>query len=212
MRISQREIIFSVNSYCAAMLALYVSLCCDLERPYWAMMTAYIASQPFTGAVYSKAIYRIIGTVLGATMMVLIIPPLSNAPPLLSLVIALWVGICLFFSLLDRTPRSYVFLLAGYTTVFVGFPIISAPISVFDVAVARVEEICIGVMCSTLFHTVFFPRSLRQSLSHQFSDTVTDLQAWVVDTLARKKDAVRRRGRIRLAADITDLHLSATHI
>lgn len=212
MRIGHREVIFSVNSYFSAMLALYVSLCCDLDRPYWAMMTAYITSQPFTGAVHSKAIYRIIGTVLGAAMMVFLIPPLSNAPPLLSMVIALWVGICLFFSLLDRTPRSYVFLLAGYTTVFVGFPIVTAPISVFDVAVTRVEEICIGVLCSTLFHTVFFPRSLRQILSHQFTDAVTDVRTWVVDTLARKKDAVHKRGRIRLAADITDLHLAATHI
>lgn len=212
MRIGYREVVFSTNSYCAAILALYVSFVCDLERPYWAMMTAYIVSQPFTGAVHSKAVYRILGTVLGAAIMVFAIPPLSNAPLLLSGCIAAWVGICLYFSLLDRTPRSYVFLLAGYTAVFIGIPVVTAPLTAFDVAVARVEEIAIGVLCATFFHTVFFPHSLRQILTHQFSDATADLQSWICDTLARKKDAVRRRGRIRLAADITDLHLVATHI
>lgn len=212
LRIGPREILFSVNSYVAALLALFLSLALDLERPYWAMMTAYITSQPFTGALRSKAIYRLTGTVLGAAMMVFIIPPLSNAPPLLSLAIALWVGVCLFFSLLDRTPRSYVFLLAGYTTAFIGIPIVSLPETAFSVAVARVEEITVGILCSTVIHTVFFPRSLRQTLSQQFSETIEDLRKWLTDTLAQKKDAVHRRGRIRLAADITDLHLVATHI
>lgn len=42
-------------------------------------------------------------------------PTLVNSPELLSLAIAAWVGLCLYVSLLDRTPRSYMFMLAGYT-------------------------------------------------------------------------------------------------
>jgi uncharacterized membrane protein YccC len=212
MRIGYREMIFSLNSYAAAILALYLSFCWNLDKPYWAMMTAYVTSQPFTGALRSKAVYRLIGTVFGAAMTVLIIPPLSNAPVLLSIAMALWVGVCLFFSLLDRTPRSYVFLLAGYTAAFIGFPIVGLPTTAFNVAVSRVEEICVGVLCASFFHTIFFPRNLRQSLSYQFQETVVDLKSWLADTLVRKRGAVRRKGRIRLAADITDLHLSATHI
>jgi uncharacterized membrane protein YccC len=40
---------------------------------------------------------------------------------LLSLALACWVGLCLYVSLLDRTPRSYVFMLAGYTAGLIGF-------------------------------------------------------------------------------------------
>jgi uncharacterized membrane protein YccC len=212
MRFGAREIIFSANSYGAAILALYLALVCDLDKPYWAMMTAYVTAQPFSGALHSKALFRLIGTVLGATAMVLAIPTFSNVPILLSLVIAGWVGLCLFFSLLDRTPRAYVFLLAGYTTAFIGFPIVGAPATAFDVAVARGEEICIGVLCATTFHTIFFPRSLRQTLAGRFAETMDDLKAWCTDTLVRKMDSIRRRGRIRLAADITDLHMMATHV
>lgn len=212
MRLGVRELIFSINGYCAALLALFLALVCDLDKPYWAMMTAYITAQPFSGALHSKALFRLGGTVLGACMMVLIIPTLSNAPVLLSLAIAVWIGLCLFFSLSDRTPRAYVFLLAGYTTAFIGFPIVEAPGTAFDVGVARVEEICIGVICATIFHTIFFPRSLRQSLADRFAGAADDLAIWCSDTLLRKTQAIRRKGRIRLAADITDLHLMAAHV
>lgn len=206
------EITFSLNCFVAAMLALYVSFYCDLERPYWAMMTAYVTSQPFSGAVRSRAVYRLFGTLAGAAAMVLLVPPLSNSPIILSLAIALWVGLCLFFAMLDRTPRSYLFVLAGFTTAVIGFPIVSAPLTSFDIAIARFEEIGVGVLCSTLIHTIFFPRSLRKSLTFQFKDILADLQIWIADTLNRKKDAVHRRGRIRLAAGITDLYLLSTHI
>lgn len=212
MRVGKREIIFAFNSCAGALLALLIALACDLDKPYWAMMTAYVMSQPFTGALRLKSVFRLIGTALGAVVTVLIIPPLSNAPVLLSLAMSVWVGGCLYFSLLDRTPRSYVFLLAGYTAVFIGFPIVGVPGTAFDVAVSRFEEICIGVLSASFFHTIIFPRSLHRSLSDQFLEVLVDLRAWTADTLAQKKDAVRRKGRMRLAADITNLHMMATHI
>ena len=37
-----------------------------LPRPFWAMMTCYIIANPFSGPVRSKAVFRVIGTILGA--------------------------------------------------------------------------------------------------------------------------------------------------
>src|ERR1700735_3601382 len=102
--ITRQTVMSSLNSYAGAMLALYVAFSLDLSRPYWAMMTAYIVSQPLAGAVRSKAVYRMVGTLLGATVALVLVPNLVNAPFLLCLALALWVSGCLFFSLLDRTP------------------------------------------------------------------------------------------------------------
>lgn len=206
------EVVFSLNCYVAGMLALFIALYCDLEKPYWALMTAYITSQPFNGAIRSKAVYRLMGTLVGAVMMVFLVPPLSSEPVIMSLAISVWVGICLFFSLLDRTPRSYFFLLAGFTTAVIGFPIVGAPATSFEVALARFEEIAVGVSCSAIIHSIFFPRSLRQALTLQTSEVMAELHVWLADTLMRKKDAVHKRGRIRLAAGITDLYLASTNI
>ena len=79
------------------------------------------------GATRSKAFYRVCGTLLGACVSVALVPNLVNAPVLLSLAIASWVGFCLYFSLLDRTPRSYILMLAGYSAAIVGFPSVGCP-------------------------------------------------------------------------------------
>src|SRR4051795_5142479 len=103
------DLIFALKTFAASMLALVIALWLDLPRPYWAMATVYITSQPLAGATSSKALYRVLGTLAGATASVAIVPTFVNAPELLCLVIALWVGGCLYVSLLDRTPRSYLF-------------------------------------------------------------------------------------------------------
>ncbi|MFL6676449.1 MAG: FUSC family protein, partial [Massilia sp.] len=109
------EALFSLKCFAAAMLSLYVSMRIGLPRPYWALMTAYIVSAPFAGPTRSKGVYRAAGTFLGAVAVTFMVPQLSNAPELLSLALALWIAGCLYVSLLDRTPRSYLMMLAGYT-------------------------------------------------------------------------------------------------
>jgi uncharacterized membrane protein YccC len=113
--------LFSLKCFMASMLALYVSLAAGLPRPFWAMMTAYIVASPFSGRGALKALFRVCGTLIGSTATILMVPRMANAPELLSLALACWVGLCLYVSLLDRTPRSYVFMLAGYTAGLIGF-------------------------------------------------------------------------------------------
>lgn len=48
-------------------------------------------------------------------------------PPLPSGGLAAWLGLCVRFAMLDRTSRSYVFLLAGYTAAIIGIPSVGAP-------------------------------------------------------------------------------------
>jgi uncharacterized membrane protein YccC len=122
------EWLFAVKTFAAGMLALYIAISIGLDKPYWALTTVYVIAQPLTGALRSKAIFRLIGTVIGATMTVALVPNLANAPELLSGALNLWVGSCLCFALLDRTQRSYLFTLAGYTTVLIGFPLSRADI------------------------------------------------------------------------------------
>ncbi len=53
------------------MAALFISFALDLERPSWALLTAYIVAQPFAGMVQSKALYRVAGTMAGGAFAVL---------------------------------------------------------------------------------------------------------------------------------------------
>mgnify|MGYP002723448556 CR=1 FL=1 len=208
-------LLFSVNSFAAALLALYIGFALGLPRPYWAMATAYIVSQPLAGAVRSKAVYRVLGTMLGAAAAVVLVPNLVNAPWLLSLALALWVGGCLTVSLLDRTPRSYVLMLAGYTAAIIGFPSVSQPGAVFDVAVWRVVEIGLGILCATLVHSLVFPQPVGTVLKQRLSTWLGEADRWALDVLRGQDAEAIARDRRHLAAaasEIQMLALSLIHI
>jgi uncharacterized membrane protein YccC len=131
---SWQDWLFSVKAFIASMLALYIALWFDLPRPYWAMAAVYVVANPLAGATSSKGLYRALGTLIGASAAVLFLPVFVTSPLLMSVVVALWTGSLLYISLLDRTPRSYVFMLAGYTLPLIALPAVDAPETIFDIA------------------------------------------------------------------------------
>ena len=211
-KFDRHTLLFSANSFAAAMLALYIGFALGLPRPYWAMTTAYIVSQPLAGAVRSKAVYRVLGTILGALAAVALVPNLVNAPWLLSLALALWVGGCLAISLLDRTSRSYVLMLAGYTAAIIGFPSVGQPGAIFDVAVSRVIEIGLGIICATLVHSLVFPRPVGAVLRYRLKTWLGEADRWALDVLRGEDAEAIARDRRHLAAAASDIRMMAVHL
>ncbi|MCY4123717.1 MAG: FUSC family protein [Pseudomonas sp.] len=155
-----RDWFYGVRTFAASMIALYIALLMQLPRPYWAMATVYIVSSPFLGPTSSKALYRALGTLLGAAGAVLLVPPLVQSPLLLSIAVALWTGTLLFLSLNVRTANNYVFMLAGYTLPMIALAVVDNPLAVFDVASSRAQEICLGIVCAAVVGAIFWPRRL----------------------------------------------------
>ncbi|AIZ35087.1 MULTISPECIES: FUSC family protein [Pseudomonas] len=155
-----RDWFYGVRTFAASMIALYIALLMQLPRPYWAMATVYIVSSPFVGPTSSKALYRAVGTLLGAAGAVLLVPPLVQSPLLLSIAIALWTGTLLYLSLNLRTANNYMFMLAGYTLPMIALAVVDNPLAVFDVAASRAQEICLGIVCAAVVGAIFWPRRL----------------------------------------------------
>ena len=211
-RFDRATLVFAFNSFAAAMIALYIAFSIGMAQPYWAMTTAYLVSNPLSGAVRSKAVYRILGTLLGGTAAVVLVPTLVDSPVLLSLALAVWVGGCLTVSLLDRTPRSYVMMLAGYTAAIIGFASVNAPAAVFDTAVARVIEISLGILTATVIHSILFPRPVGDALQRRLSSWMTDADRWALDILRTRDSAVAVSDRRHLAEAATEIHILSTHL
>jgi uncharacterized membrane protein YccC len=205
--------LFSIKAFAAAMLALYVALCFDLPRPYWAMAAVYVVANPLAGATTSKALYRALGTLIGAAAAVVFLPLFVNAPLLLALVVALWTGTLLYISMLDRTPRSYVFMLAGYSLPLIALPLVDSPGLIFDTAVARSEEIIIGIICASLVSTTVFPSSVSKVLTARIALWLDDARHWGSEIL-KGEGATARTPLLRqkLAADLSALDLFLTQI
>lgn len=164
-------LLYSAKSFTAAMLAYYIALSIGLERPSWAIITVYIVSQTSVGASLSRSLYRLVGTVIGAGMTVLIVPTFVNSPVFCSVILAGWITFCLYLSLLERTPRAYGFVLAGYTASLIGFPAVSDPGAIFDIAITRVQEIMIGIFCATLIHRYVLPARISGQFNSKLSQT-----------------------------------------
>ncbi|HEY0302864.1 MAG TPA: FUSC family protein, partial [Rhizomicrobium sp.] len=203
---------FAIANTAAVLVALYAAFWFDLAQPYWAMFTVFIVANPISGAVRSKGIYRLMGTAAGAGMALFLVPPLVQAPYLLCLAMSVWVGLCLYLSLLDRTPRSYAFLLAGYTATIVGFAVVNNPLAIFDTAVARLEEISLGIICGTVAHTVFFPQNVLKNLQQRLETTLKVASERIAEGLSQPTDVTGRPVQQRLATVVTDLHLLYTHV
>ena len=205
---SWRDWLFSVKAFIAAIMALFIALSLDLPRPYWAMAAVYVVANPLAGATSSKALYRALGTLIGACASVILVPLLVNAPELLSVVVALWTGTLLFISMLDRTSRSYVFMLAAYSLPLIALPTVGAPETVFDVALARSEEIIIGIVCASVVSSIIFPSSVGTVLGQRISSWLDDAGTWA-DEILRGEGAspATPLKRQKLAADVSGLDL-----
>jgi uncharacterized membrane protein YccC len=205
---SAREWLFSAKTFAAAMIALYIGLALELPRPYWAMATVYIVSNPFVGATRSKALYRALGTAIGAAGAVVIVPPFVESPFLFSVIVALWTGTLLFLSMFDRTARSYVFLLAGYTLPMIALPAVTNPPAVFDLAISRTEEILLGIVVASIVGSVVFPSRLAPTLVERTDAWFRDAAFYASETLSgRLAGAAISASRQRLAATINGLEV-----
>lgn len=206
MQPSLRDWIFSIKTFVAAMVALYLAFRMELPRPYWALATVYIVSNPFVGATASRSFYRVLGTLLGAAAAIAIVPPLVDTPYLMSLAIAVWMGIMLYLSISDRTARSYLFVLAGYTTPLISYPVVFNPSSIFDIAVARTEEILVGIVVASIVNAVLFPNRLTPALSERTVSWFHEAAHFANRTLAgQRPDRRVVEGLRRMAASVNGL-------
>src|SRR3546814_20584475 len=110
---------------------------------------------------------------LGAVLVSVVLAAICvNTPVLLIAVMWLAATATLAVSLIDRTPRSYGFLLLGVTMMLVAVPEINSPGNLFGTAVARFTETGLGLVCRTMVDSILVPRSLGQQILER-------LHAWL---------------------------------
>ena len=162
--------IFVAKAMLAAFSALWLAFRLGLDSPNTAMTTTFILALPSSGMVLEKSFYRLLGTLVGCASALLIVAIFPQQPVALFLALALWIGLCTGGAAMHRNQQSYSFVLAGYTACMIAVPAIDHPTSVFTLAVTRVTEVGLGVICAAVVHDVLFPR-------HQSRQVMRTVQA-----------------------------------
>lgn len=213
-RPSRLDLIFAIKTFIAGMLALFVSFELDLINPMWSIGTVLIIANPYSGMVSSKCVYRVIGTMGGAVVALTLTPHLINTPWLFTVVLSLWVGFALYVSLLDRTPRSYAFMLAGYSTAMIVFNAITYidQYNIFDIALARVIEISIGVISSAVVSATILPMHIGSAIKQRVIKTLKDTENLFANLLTADPQQNNTQLLATITRDTTDIHALAVHL
>src|SRR5438132_6354432 len=141
---------FGLRLWASVCLALYVAFWLELDNAYWAGTSAAIVCQPHLGASLRKGWFRMIGTAVGAVVIVALTAcfPQSRAPFLVGL--ALWGAGCALVATLLKNFAAYSAALAGYTVAIIASDQLGATGGpngqAFMLAVTRASEICIGIV------------------------------------------------------------------
>ncbi|MDE2422747.1 MAG: FUSC family protein [Betaproteobacteria bacterium] len=164
----------------ASVLALWFSFLMDLEQPRTAVITVAIVMQTHSGMVLSKSYYRLIGSVVGILVSFLLVALFAQEPMLFLFGMALWIGICTAGSLILRDHQSYAFVLAGYTLCIVGLPATVNTDLSFTLAMNRVSEITVGLLCATVVSDVVFPRRMGDAILLAIRQRFKDFTALMI--------------------------------
>jgi uncharacterized membrane protein YccC len=201
------SLLFALRLWAAVCLALFVAFWLELDNPFWAGTSAAIVCQPQLGASLRKGWFRMIGTGVGATMIVGLTACFSQDRVAFLALLALWCSICAFAATVLRNFASYSAALAGYTAAIIAADNLGATggasSDVFLLAVTRASEICIGIACAgiVLAGTDLggSQRRLADSLANlaaeimcRFGRMLALADAQLPDTKAERRELVRR--------------------
>jgi uncharacterized membrane protein YccC len=182
-------LLFGIRLWAAVCLALYVAFWLELENAFWAGTSAALVCQPHLGASLRKGWFRMIGTLVGAVAIVALTAcfPQNRAGFLLSL--ALWGGLCALVSTLLRNFAAYAAALAGFTAAIIAGDELGAVGGAngeaFTLAIARVSEIWIGIVCAGIVLAGTDFGGARRQLAELLAELAGDITSRFTATLRR---------------------------
>ena len=182
-------LLFGLRLWASVCLALFVAFWLQLDNPFWAGTSAAIVCQPQLGASLRKGWFRMIGTLVGATMIVALTACFPQNGFAFLALLAVWGGFCAFAATVLRNFASYAAALAGYTAVIIAAdtlgPTGGASPEVFMLAVTRTSEICIGIVCAGLVLSGFDLGGARRQLAASIAALAAEITGLFAEMLAR---------------------------
>jgi uncharacterized membrane protein YccC len=182
-------LLYAVRLWASVCLALFLAFSLELDNPFWAGASAAIVCQPQLGASLHKGWFRMIGTVIGATMIVALTACFPQDRIAFLGLLALWGGLCAFVATALRNFASYSASLAGYTAAIIAADNLGATggasPDIFMLAITRASEICIGIVCAGVVLAGTDLGGARRQLAISFANLAVEIAGRFTRMLAR---------------------------
>ena len=155
---------FALRIWAAMMAALYAAFWLQLDSPSSAAVTVGILALQTRGQAYQKAVYRVLGTIIGIVASFVIAGLFPQTRDLFLIGFAGWLGLCVYVGGLLDGNRAYGAVLSGYTVALVAVTQINSPQNIFAAGVNRGAAIVVGVAALALVSDVFAAPNVHPSL------------------------------------------------
>ena len=182
-------LLFGLRMWAAVSLALYVAFWLQLDNGYWAGTSAAIVCQPQLGASLRKGWYRMVGTMIGAVVSVVLAACFPQDRLLYLGGLAVWGAACACAATLLRNFASYSAALSGITVAIIAGDLVGQVGGIdaddaFRLAVARASEICIGIVCAGIVLASTDFGGAQGELAARFADLSAGIIAGLIRALA----------------------------
>ena len=160
----------------AGMTAFFFAQTLRLQYPSWSVFTVIVLlSARYVGAVEEKALLRLIGTILGGVLGYLATGAWQQSPALYLATTFLIVTVSVAFFGQSRAP--YAFFLTGLTFIVIASNGMDDPQMSWAYALARIEEVLLGILVSIVVQTTVFPSYANRDFRSVLGTALDELSA-----------------------------------
>jgi uncharacterized membrane protein YccC len=139
----------------AVTLAVAAALAVHLPDVWWAGISAFMSTQATWPTSLQRAVMRVVGTMAGAGLAILVAPVLAHDHVAGSLLVLTFATVGGIGSLLSR--HGYAWLFLGITANLVLMASLTDPQAAFSLGVYRIIEVIVGVASALLIAAVIAP-------------------------------------------------------
>jgi uncharacterized membrane protein YccC len=170
----------------ALAVSYYVAFELELNAAASAGTGLLILVGPTQGMVLSKAIYRVVGTLFGALVAIILTSLFPQDRTMLIAVFSVYMACLVAIATLLRDFRAYGCILAGYTVALISIADVDAPTATFTGMLDRVAVILLAVLVLAFVSAVFATAESARSLQSKLRLATKDIVAMALATLDRR--------------------------
>ncbi len=158
----------------AGLVAYYFALALRLEYPAWSIFTVVmLLLAQYVGAIHEKSVFRMIGTIVGGGLAYLATGAWQQSPVLY--LAAAFVMVTFTVAMFGQSRAPYAFFLTGLTYVVICANSQTTPDYSWAYALARIEEVLLGVVVSMVVQSTIFPRLANRDFATQLHTALEEL-------------------------------------
>jgi len=170
----------------AALLAWWVAQVIRLPNPTWALMTVFVlALAPYVGSMGEKGLLRVIGTLIGGILGMLLVGNFADNMLIILGGLALILTVSTWLFGWNRFP--YAFFLCALTTLVVVSAGMSNPDRSWSIALHRFLEVSIGVGATLLVNSLIWPRYARIEFKAKIATSIREIRTLFADAVGNSK-------------------------